>query len=156
MISLQFLPPFMIFRGWFGNKMVKKWKKYSNSTVIFTSITGWNQKPIFCTSIICKVFWGINFVLIYDYAPSRVRLEVVTWILKVKWYCFRKGYYYCVIYGPVFDICFQPLDVVVNAPLKRLIRNQYYEYVKENLRKPTYGTQKKPEDEVSVSREIIV
>ena len=57
---------------------------------------------------------------------------------------------------PCLTSIYQPPDVVMNAPLKRLIREQYHDYVNCILKDETRSIKFKPGDKVTVPRETLI
>ena len=157
MISSQLLPPFVIFKGKFGMTLMKKWQKYSESTVLFTQ-NHWMtaETNILYFKYLKGLFPGRKIGLIYDNAPSHVSSEVRTWIEEHNETVSENEKIVVEFVDPCLTSVYQPPDVVMNAPLKRLIRQQYHDYVNQLLRDPPSGVALKAGDKFVVSREALL
>ena len=106
---------------------MKKWQKYSNSTVLFTS-NHWMtvQANILYLRYLIGLFPKKKIGLIYDNAPSHVSSAVNTWINKCNESVGNNEKLIVEFVEPCLTPVYQPPDVVVNAPLKRAIRQKYH------------------------------
>ena len=131
MLSSQLLPPFMIFKGQFGKKLMKKWQHYSRSSVLFTS-NHWmtSETNILYLQYLIGLFKGRKIGLIYDNAPSHVSAEVKDWITSHNKKAFGNEKLVVEFVDPCLTSIYQPPDVVMNAQLKRLVRQEYNDYVR--------------------------
>ena len=124
MITLQLLPPFVIFKGNFWKRFMKQWQEYSKSTVMFTS-NHWmtSETNILYLKFIKGLFSTQKIGLIYDNALSHVSSEVKDWIQEYNKTTPEKQQIIAELMDPCLTSVYQPADVVMNAPLKHLIRN---------------------------------
>ena len=157
MISSQLLPPFVIFKGQFGKTLMKRWQGYSKSSVLFTS-NHWMtaETNILYLQYLVSMFKGRKVGLIYDNAPSHVSAEVMDWIASYNNKVAQNEQLVLEFVDPCLTSIYQPPDVVMNAPLKRLIREQYHDHVHCLLKDESRSTKFKPEDKVTVPRETLI
>jgi len=129
MISLQLLPPFMIFKGQFGKTLMMRWQGYSKSSVLFTS-NHWMtaETNILYLQYLIGMFKRRKIGLIYDNAPSHVSAEVMDWITLYNSKASENELLVVEFVDPCLTSIYQPPDVVMNASLKRLVRQQYHEH----------------------------
>ena len=126
MMSSQLLPPFVIFKGEFGKTLMKKWQKYSNSTVLFTSYHWMTvETNILYFKYLKGLFLGRKIGLVYDHAPSHVSAEVKAWIQSHNENALENEKIVVEFVDQCLTSIYQPPDVVMNRPLKRFIRSQY-------------------------------
>ena len=157
MISSQLLPPFVIFKGQFGKTLMKRWQNYSRSSVLFTS-NHWMtaETNILYLMYLLDLFKGRKIGLIYDNAPSHVSKEVMDWIAQHNSKATENERLVVDFVDPCLTSIYQPPDVVLNSPLKRLIQEQYHDHV-NNVFKIASKTQNfKAGDKVSISREKLI
>ena len=119
MVTSQLLVPFVIFKGKFGKTLMKKWQKYSKSTVLFTS-NHWmtSETNILFLKYLQGLFPLQKIGLIYDNAPSHVSSEVKDWIQAYNKSALDKQQIIVEFVDPCLTSVYQPADVVMNAPLK--------------------------------------
>ena len=153
MISSQLLPPFVIFKGQFGKTLMKKWQKYSRSTVLFTS-NHWmtSQTNILYLRYLIGLFKGRKIGLIYDNAPSHVSKEVKDWINSYNKRAPENEQLVVEFVDPCLTSIYQPPDVVMNVVLKRLVRQQYNDYVRSLLQDNSL----KAGEKVPLQRETLI
>ena len=157
MISSQLLPPFVIFKGQFGKTLMKKWQTYSKSSVLFTS-NHWMtaETNILYLQYLIGLFTGRKIGLIYDNAPSHVSAEVMDWITSYNSKAPPNEQLVVEFVDPCLTSIYQPPDVVMNAPLKRLVRQQYHDHVHRILQDESHSSEFKPGDKVTISRETLI
>lgn len=130
MISGQLLPPMVIHKGEFGARLMKQWQNHTTSTVLFTA-NHWmtEETSILYLQFLVKVFPNKIIGLIWDMATSHKSKLVLKWVeefndrMKAE-----KNRTRLVV--EFVDNCltaiYQPCDVVVNAILKKLLRQKYH------------------------------
>ena len=157
MMSSHVLPPFVIFKGEFGKTLMKKWQKYSNSTVLFTS-NHWMtvETNILYFKYLKGLFPGRKIGLVYDHAPSHVSAEVKAWIQSHNENALENEKIVVEFVDQCLTSIYQPPDVVMNRPLKRFIRSQYHDYVNQLLKKPATGSPLRAGDPVAIPRETLI
>ena len=157
MISSQLLPPLIIFKGQFGKTLMKKWQNYSKSSVLFTSnhwMTG--ETNILYLQYLIGLFKGRKIGLIYDNAPSHVSTEVMDWIASYNRKAPENEQVIVEFVDPCLTSIYQPPDVVMNAPLKRLIRRQYHDHIHRILQDDARSSKFKAGDKVTIPRETLI
>jgi len=103
-----------------------------------------------------ELFSGRKIRLIYDNAPSHVSSKVTCWIEQYNSVAVENEKIVVEFVDPCLTSVYQPPDVVMNAPLKRMIRNQYHDYVNDSIRNPPSGEAPKARSPIAVSRETLV
>ena len=157
MISSQLLPPFVIFKGQFGKTLMKKWQSYSKSSVLFTS-NHWMTVETYILYIkyLIGLFTGRKIGLIYDNAPSHVSAEVMDWITSYNSKAPPNEQLVVEFVDPCLTLIYPPPDVVMNAPLKLLVRQQYHDHAHCILQDESLSSKFKPGDKVPVpTRKIL-
>lgn len=102
------------------------------------------------------MFKGRKIGLIYDNAPSHVSAEVMDWITLYNSKASENEQLAVEFVGPCLTSIYQPPDVVMNAPLKRLVRQQYHDHVHRINLDELRSSKFKPGDKVTVSRETLI
>ena len=124
MHSSQLLPPFIIFKGNFGKTLMKSWRKYSKSTVSFTSkhwmTAGTN---ILYLKYLLQLYPNKEIGSIYDHSPSHVSEEVRKWVEEYNNGREGKDSELVIEFiDPCLTSVYQPPDVDMIAPFKKSIR----------------------------------
>ena len=98
---------------------------YSNSTVMFISNHWMTSKTnILYIQFLQGLFPTQKIGLIYDNAPSHVSSEVKDWIEAYNKSAPEKQQIIVEFVDPCLTSVYQPADVVMNAPLKLIIRSR--------------------------------
>ena len=102
------------------------------------------------------LFKGRKIGLVCDNAPSHVSAEVMDWITSCNSKVPENEQLVVEFVDPCLTSMCQPPDVVMNAPLKRLIRRQYHDHVLRMLQGDAGSSKFKPGDKVAISRETLI
>ena len=94
--------------------------------------------------------------MIYDNAPSHVPAEVMDWITSYNSKAPPNEQLVVEFVDPCLTSIYQPPDVIMNAPLKRLVRQQYHDHVHRILQDESHSSKFKPGDKVTISRETLI
>ena len=129
------LPPMIIFTGVFGGYLMKRWRNYSNSLVLFTE-KHWMTSNTFILYLdwLMDFFKGKKIGLIVDYAPSHTDINIDDWVQKLnesKKHLKTKLIIEWIDKG--LTSIYQPGDISVNKPLKDHIKQKYHAYVAEEV-----------------------
>lgn len=154
MFSSRLLPPFMVFKGEFGKTLMKQWKEYNRSTVVFTS-KHWmtSETSILFLKMLIALFPKKRIGLLWDKAPQHCAEDVEEWTNKYNRDHAKEGSKIVAEYiDPNLTSIHQPPDVVIIALIKRLIRKAYHQKIDEYLDDGTL----KPGDKVAIRREDVV
>ena len=102
------------------------------------------------------LFEGRKIGLVFDNAPSHVSAEVMDWINLYNRKAPENEQLVVEFVDPCLTSIYQPPDVVMNAPLKRLIRQQYHDHVHRISQDQSQLSKFKPGDKVTVPRETLI
>ena len=144
LLSSSLLRPFIIFTGKFGKNLMKQWQSYKDSIVLFTS-KHWMtaETNILYLRYIADLYKGrgMRVGLVYDHAPTHVCDEVEQALKDINADRPTEEELVVEFIDPCLTSIYQPPDVAVNRPLKKMIREECHNHVAK-----LFSTSKKSEN----------
>ena len=101
-------------------------------------------------------FKGRKIGLACDNAPSHVSTEVMDWITSSNRKAPENEQLVVEFVDPCLTSTCQPPDVVMNTPLKRLVRRQHHDHIHRTLQDDTRSSKFKTGCKVAMSRETLI
>ena len=132
LLSSSLLRRFIIFTGKFGKNLMKQWQTYSESIVLFTSnhcMTA--ETNVLYLRYIAGLYRrrGIQVGLVYNHAPTHVCDKVEQALIDINANHPEEEELVVEFIDPCLTSIYQPPDVAVNGPLKKMIREEYHNHV---------------------------
>ena len=159
LLSSSLLRPFIIFTGKFGKNLMKQWQSYKDSIVLFTS-NHWMtaETNVLYLRYIEDLYKGrgMRVGLVYDHAPTHVCDEVEQALKDINENRPEEEELVVEFIDPCLTSIYQPPDVAVNGPLKKMIREEYHNHVAELFSTSKQSANLKAGDKIPVSRENLV
>lgn len=159
LLSSSLLRPFIIFTGKFGKNLMKQWQSYKDSIVLFTS-NHWMtaETNVLYLRYIADLYKGrrMRVGLVYDHAPTHVCDEVEQALKDINANRPEEEELVVEFIDPCLTSIYQPPDVAVNGPLKKMIREEYHNHVAKLFSTSKQSANLKAGDKIPVSRENLV
>ena len=159
LLSSSLLRPFIIFTGKFGKTLMKQWQSYKDSIVLFTS-NHWMtaETNVLYLQYIADLYKGrgMRVGLVYDHAPTHVCDEVEQALKDINANRPEEEELVVELIDPCLTSIYQPPDVAVNGPLKKMIREEYHNHVAELFSTSKQSASLNAGDKIPVSRENLV
>ena len=146
------LPPLIIFTGVFGATLMKQWKNYTKSLVLFTE-NHWMTGETFIIYLkwLLMNYKNKTIGLIVDYAPSHEKSDVDTWIKKINSASKTGSRIVIEWIDKGLTSVYQPGDIMINKPLKDHIRSAYCNHITS-----TVVDDFQPGQKIQISRKKLV
>ena len=159
LLSSSLLRPFIIFTGKFGKTLMKQWQSYKDSIVLFTS-NHWMtaETNVLYLRYIADLYKGrgMRVGLVYDHSPTHVCDEVEQALKDINANRPEEEELVVEFIDPCLTSIYQPPDVAVNGPLKKMIREEYHNHVAELFSTSKQSASLNAGDKIPVSRENLV
>ena len=151
MNSSSLLPVMIIFTGVFGAKLMKEWKNYTRSLVLFTE-NHWMTSETFVIYLkwLLQMYRNKTIGLIIDYAPSHDNDNLERWVKKLNAESENGSRLVIEWIDKGLTSIYQPGDIAINKPLKHHIKKAYSDHITCQVDEFAPGTK------VNISRETLV